>query len=180
MKPLETERLILRRWQSEDIDPFVKINQDPKVREFLYPVEQSREDTIDMITRFNKHIDAHGFGLFAIELKSTGELIGFVGLNILDLEADFTPCVEIAWRLSSQYWRKGYATEAAKRTLEFAFQNLNLNNVFAFTSVRNIPSVAVMKKIGMQRVPGGDFHHPKLPVEHPLSLHLLYQANKPN
>lgn len=115
---IETERLILRTWRKEDADPYFQINQDPKVIEFL-PKALTMEQVNDFIPAVNSHQDKHGYTLWAACLKETEELMGFIGLNYTTFESDFTPAVEVGWRLGSQYWGKGYATEGAKASLEY-------------------------------------------------------------
>ncbi len=125
MKIIETERLILRTWQQEDAEAYFQINQDPKVIECLRG-PMNMEQVNDFILAVNNHGDKHGYTLWATELKETKELIGFIGLNYTDWEAPFTPAVEIGWRLGSQYWGKGYATEGAKAALDFGFNKIGL------------------------------------------------------
>ena len=104
-----------------------------------------------------------------------GELIGFIGLNYTEWQSHFTPAVEIGWRLSSQHWNKGYATEGAKAALQFGFNQCALQEIVSFTVPANIRSIRVMEKIGLSRDIKGDFAHPKLPADHPLSKHILYR-----
>ena len=168
---LETKRLILRKWNKEDIEPFMKINQDPKVIEYLLgPMDLTQAE--NFINGANEFIDKHGFGLFAACLKDRGELIGFIGLNIPNFEADFTPCVEVGWRLGSQYWGNGYAPEGAKACLEYGFKELKLDKILSWTAEGNKKSIRVMEKLGMKYEK--DFSHPKLDIYHPLSKHVLY------
>jgi RimJ/RimL family protein N-acetyltransferase len=174
---LETKRLILRTWHDDDIDPMTLINQDPKVCEFLLGVGD-RKATIAGAERINKHFQDHGFSLYAVELKSTHEMIGWTGLMIPSFESHFTPAVEIGWRLASEHWNKGYATEAATAVLDYAFTTLNLNEVVSFTVVNNKASRRVMEKIGLQHNSHDDFDHPKISIEHPLSRHVLYRLSK--
>ncbi len=174
MIKLETNRLILRQWLDSDIPIFAGMNRDPKVMEF-FSACLSEEETEEMVTRIRVHFQKYGYGLFAVELKSSGEFIGFVGLSIPQFDAPFMPAVEIGWRISSQHFGKGYATEAAKKILEFAFDELELEEVVSFTVPRNKASQRVMEKIGMSRDLSGDFFHPKLEKNHPLSLHVLYR-----
>ncbi len=177
MQSIETEHLILREWQPEDLPPFAAINQDPQVMQFLRkPLTPS--ETAAMVEKIQRHFQQHGFGLFACVLKETSTCIGYVGLNVPDFEAHFTPCVEIGWRLSSRVWGKGYATEAALAVLEFGFTQCRLQEIVSFTVPANARSIRVMEKIGMTRDLKGDFYHPKLPPEHPLRLHLLYRITK--
>lgn len=174
MNTIKTKRLILREWNDKDLETFVKINQDPKVLEFL-PGSLTREQCAEWIERINQHFKEHGFGLWAATLK-TGEFIGYIGLNIPAFEAHFTPCVEIGWRLAAEYWGKGYSTEGAQAIVEYGFTKLGLKEIVAFTVPANIRSIRVMEKIGMKRDLSGDFHHPKLPKDHRLSLHVLYRV----
>jgi RimJ/RimL family protein N-acetyltransferase len=174
MNIIETERLILRTWEDKDIEPMAAIDQDPKVCEYL-PGIGNRAATEAGIQRIIKHYAEHGFSLYAVELKTTHEFIGFLGLMIPSFEAHFTPAVEIGWRLASHHWGHGFATEGAKAVLKYAFNQLKLKEIVSFTVPANIRSIRVMEKIGMNRDLSGNFHHPKLPLNHPLSLHVLYR-----
>ena len=90
-------------------------------------------------------------------------------------EAHFTPCTEIGWRFLPQFWGQGYATEAARLALLFAFATLHLEEVVSFTARVNRRSVKVMQRLGMVRDPEGDFDHPELPAGHVLQRHVLYR-----
>ncbi len=136
---LKTKRLILRAWKEQDLDPMLAINLDPTVCEFL-PEVGNRSATKALIQRFINHYEKYGFTTYAVELRSNGKFIGFVGLLIPSFEAHFTPAVEIAWRLDSKCWGKGYATEAAKAIVDFAFAILKLEEVVSFTVENNIRS----------------------------------------
>lgn len=175
MNIIETERLWLRAWEDKDVAVFADINQDPKVCEFL-PGPVSLNETVEWIGRINRHIRKHGYGLWAATLKDTGDVIGYVGLNVPSLKAHFTPCVEIGWRLSSEQWGKGYATEAAREVLRQGFERLGLKEIVSFTVPANLRSIRVMEKIGMTRDPQEDFLHPNLPANHPLAKHVLYRT----
>lgn len=174
---LQTNRLILRPFEERDIDSMTLINQDPKVCEFL-PGIGTRSTTESNIKKFIKHYHDHGFSLYAVELKSTGEMIGWCGLMIPAFEAHFMPAFEIGWRLSSSHWDKGYATEAAKAVLQYAFEELKLEEVVSFTVPDNIRSRRVMEKIGLHHNDSDDFDHPKLEKTHPLCRHVLYGITK--
>ena len=145
---LQTERLILREWKDSDIPAFTAMGQDPRVMEF-FPNLWSEEKSRDAVAYFRQDFEQHGFGFFAVELKENHEFIGFVGLSILPFETHFTPAVEIGWRLASQHFGKGYATEAAREVLRFAFEELHLKEIVSFTVPANEPSQNVMKKIGI-------------------------------
>ena len=136
----ETKRLILREWRDSDIPVFAAMNQDPKVMEF-FPATLSLDETKGLIERIRQHFKTHGFGLFAVELKATGEFIGVVGLMTPTFEAHFTPCVEIGWRIASAHWKQGYATEAAKMVLQLALEKYGLKEVVSFTAAVNLAGV---------------------------------------
>lgn len=173
---LKTKRLILRTWEDRDLDPMTEINQDPLVCEFL-PEIGNITVTKNLIQRFMSHYERYGFTSYAMELKSSGELIGFAGLLIVSFEAHFTPAVEIGWRLASGHWGNGYATEAAKAIVDFAFTTLKLEEIVSFTVEKNIRSRRVMEKIGMHHNPHDDFDHQKLPKSSPLCRHVLYRLS---
>lgn len=174
---IETERLLLRTWLPKDIEPYYLINQDPKVIEYLLgPLSQEKVETF--ITRANTQQKERGFTLWAVELKESQHLIGFIGLNYTDWESKFTPAVEIGWRLGSQYWNKGYATEGAKAALKYGFEKMGLNEIISFTVPENVRSIQIMKKIGLKRDVHSDFSHPKLSLDHKLSKHILYRITK--
>lgn len=173
---LETSRLLLRKWQQHDVAPFAAMNQCPQVMEH-FPNTLTPEESANAIKAFNAEIAQQGFGLFACELKTTAQFIGFVGLHIPPFHAHFTPCVEIAWRLAQPFWGQGYATEAARAVLQFGFEQCKLTEIVSFTVLANTRSRRVMEKLGMQHNPRDDFDHPKLPIDHPLAKHVLYRLS---
>lgn len=177
MNILETDRLILRTWHDSDLDPMAAIDQDPQVCKYLLGIG-NRDATEAGIQRIIKHYNEHGFSLYAVELKTTHEMIGFLGLSIPSFEAHFTPAVEIGWRLASQHWNKGYATEGAKAVLHYAFTDLGLNEVVSFCLVNNQASRRVMEKIGLHRNPDDDFERSDLPKDSLLRPHVLYRLTK--
>lgn len=177
MQAIRTKRLLLRGWQDNDLQAFSLINQDPLVMAHM-PNLLTLEETNAFISKMSTHHAAHGFGPMALTLSSSGELIGYIGLKHVEFQADFTPAIEIAWRVASQHWNQGYATEAAQAILEFGFQSLGLNEIVSMTVPANTGSIRVMEKIGMERDLKADFAHPALPKDHRLSLHVLYRIKK--
>jgi len=170
----KSQRLGFRQWLDSDIEPFVELNQDPRVMEF-FPKTQSREETITMIERVKNQIDQIDYGWFAVDELSTGLFIGFIGISHPRFESYFTPCLEIGWRLHADFWGKGYATEGAEACLKYAFEKLEESTVYSFTAISNTRSERVMIKLGMKKE--GEFDHPQL-LEHPLSKHVLYVIHK--
>ncbi|WP_445375872.1 GNAT family N-acetyltransferase [Photorhabdus tasmaniensis] len=177
MVTLETKRLIMRTWKEEDRGPFFHLNSNAEVMEYFpttLTVEQSNTMVDKIIQRFEQQ---DGWGLWAVELKETGDFIGFVGLNIPVAELPFSPCTEIGWRLDKPFWGKGYASEAACKALDFAFTELKLEEVVAFTTVANLRSQKVMEKLGMVK-DENTFLHPLLPDGHPFHEHVLYRIRQ--
>lgn len=172
---LRTDRLVLRRWRESDRGPFAELNADPAVMEhFPAPLTPAESDA--MIDRLDAAIEERGFGFWALETAGTGEFVGFTGLSVPRFEAHFTPAVEIGWRLARSAWGRGYASEAARRALRFAFDDLGLAEVVSFTATANVRSQAVMERIGMTRDASGDFDHPLVPDGHRLKRHVLYRV----
>lgn len=175
---LRTARLLLRRWTEADREPFAAINADPDVmRCLLGPMP--REDSDAMIDRIEEHFERRGFGFWAVEVLGGPALVGMVGLAVVGFEAHFAPAVEIGWRLASDQWGRGYATEAAAEAMRFGFDDLALKEIVAFTLPGNVASRAVMERLGMTHDPADDFEHPKLPEGHPFRRHVLYRATNP-
>lgn len=127
--------------------------------------------------RIRDHFTERGFGLYAAELRVTGEFIGFIGLSVPDFQARFTPCVEIGWRLAFQHWNRGLATEGARIVVHYGFEALMLNEIFSFTVPSNVRSRRVMENIGMSYESASDFNHPRLPEGHSLRRHVLYRLS---
>ena len=117
---LRTKRLILRNWQKSDLKPFAKMNTDPKVMEF-FPRTLSKKESDNFVKLYQKEFTIKGYSLWALEIIGKIKFIGFVGLRFRDFEAPFTPCVEIGWRLASEHWGKGFATEGSKAALDYGF-----------------------------------------------------------
>jgi len=171
---IETDRLLLRRWTALDRELFARINSDPRAMEFM-PQCLSREESDALVDRIEDNFRKRGFGLFAAELREDGSFIGFIGLAKPEFSAHFTPCVEIGWRLSVDYWGRGLATEGARGVVRYAFETLGLISLVSFTVPANIRSRGVMERIGMSYDASEDFDHPNLPAGHPLQRHVLYR-----
>lgn len=171
---IETNHLFLRDWQDSDILPFTEINRNPKVMEYFLK-ELTPEETLHFYQRIKDEFTAYGFGLYAVERKADHQFIGYVGFHNIAFNADFTPGIEIGWRLTPEVWGKGYATEAASACLAYARNTLRLKEVYSFTSLPNQRSEKVMQRIGMERIK--EFDHPNVPADHPLLRHVLYRTD---
>jgi RimJ/RimL family protein N-acetyltransferase len=169
---ISTERLIMRDWRESDLAPWAAMNADPEVRRYLGPLltfEQASAWVLD----FQDDLDRYGFGFWALEVRASGEFIGFTGLGTVDEEMPFTG-VELAWRLARPAWGHGYATEAALAAAEHGFGTMGLREIVAVTMEKNLRSQAVMRRIGMTTDPAEDFDD--LDVEEgPLRRHVVYR-----
>ena len=155
----KSERLGFRNWRTDDLNEFSKINSDIDVMQH-FPSILSITETEEFILRLQNHYTSKGYNYFATEILETGELIGFIGLADQTYQTKFSPATDIGWRLKKSAWGKGYATEGAKRCLEYAFNDLNITRIISTCTINNKKSEHVMKKIGM--IKKGDFLHPKL------------------
>lgn len=167
----KSARLGFRDWLEGDIDKLTNINMDPQVMEF-FPAVQSQERTRQFVKRMKELFVEKGFCYFAVEELNTNEFIGFIGLSVQNFESDFTPCIDIGWRLHTNKWNKGFATEGARRCIDYAFNDLKLKSVHAITPKVNAASVRVMQKIGMKELKL--FNHPLLGSNERLQECVLY------
>lgn len=170
---IETERLVLRSWRPEDLPVFIAMNKDERVMRY-FPATLSDDETVAFYNRIQDEFSEKGWGLYAVERKSVGDFIGYVGLHEIGFEADFAPGVEIGWRLAADYHNQGYATEAAMAVFKLA-KDAGIGRLYSFTAKLNGPSERVMQKIGMQKA--GEFDHPKLSDDSPLYRHVLYRMD---
>ncbi|GAC1040693.1 GNAT family N-acetyltransferase [Rhizobium sp. No.120] len=173
----ETERLIIRNWREEDRDLAYEINSDETIMEF-FPFRRNRAEADAFFDRVQSMIAETGLGLYVLELKESREAIGYCGLMRTDHLEPFVPAgtIEIGWRLVARHWGKGLVTEAARALLAYSFKTLGLNQIVSFAVHNNVRSTAVMERIGMHRIEGGDFDHPNVPDTHPhLQRHVLYR-----
>lgn len=152
------------------------MNADPAVMEH-FPATSTVAESDALIDRVVTHLDEHGWGLWAVEITATHQFIGFVGLTP-DRLSPWDDQVEIGWRLRRSAWGHGYATEAGREALRFAFDVVELDEVVSFTAEANVRSRAVMQRLGLRRDPRRDFDHPRLPADHPQCRHVLYAIDR--
>jgi RimJ/RimL family protein N-acetyltransferase len=165
-------RLGFRNWEQADIAPMAAINSDSEVMQF-FPHLQTMAETEQFVARMQNEFAERKHCYFAVDKLENNEFIGFIGLSYKTFVADFTPCVDIGWRLSKHEWGHGYATEGAKRCLEYGFNNLSLPRIAAIAPLVNVKSIQVMQKIGMTKVK--DFIHPLLWDDERLRNCALYE-----
>jgi RimJ/RimL family protein N-acetyltransferase len=169
---LRTSRLVMRRWQDADRGPFAALNDDSHTMRF-FPGTLDRAASDAMIDRLEERFEARGFGLWALEIASTGQFIGFTGLNPMPGDVPGAGGMEVGWRLARAAWHHGYATEAARAALDIAFFSLELAEVYSMTAVLNEPSQAVMRRLGLTELIRWD--HPRIAEGSPLRPHVTYR-----
>jgi ribosomal-protein-alanine N-acetyltransferase len=174
--PLRGPRVILREWRDSDRAPWAALNADPEVRRFFFAT-LTRAEADSAIDRYIAHQEQHGFGFWALEIPGLADCAGFVGMQRLYPHEPFSPGVEIGWRLARAAWGHGYATEAARLCVDFAFGPAGLPELLGITARLNLPSQRVMQRLGM--VFDQAFDHPDAPAGHELAPHLLYRLARP-
>lgn len=147
---IRTDRLILRRWKAEDHASFAAICADPDVMRYIGNGKtRSADDAARYIKSFEKEWDERGFGLFAVESKASGNLLGFTGFSWPGFLPEVLPSIEIGWRFSKSSWGKGYASEAASAALSFGVNELSLSDIISIYQIGNVASGRIMQKLGM-------------------------------
>jgi RimJ/RimL family protein N-acetyltransferase len=171
----KSERLGFRNWTNDDLEEFAKLNSDKAVMEH-FPEILSKKEVGKFIDRLKKHYAHNGFTYYATEILETKELIGMIGLAFQEYKTNFTPAIDIGWRLKRKAWGKGYATEGANRCLKYAFDELGINKIIAVCTIKNKKSENVMKKIGMTKI--GEFNHPEMKKHPAYEKHFCYEITK--
>lgn len=142
---LETERLRLSGFTPDDIDDLLQIYGDPLVMRYISRGVRTREETAAALADQIQHWRRHGVGMWAVREKTGRGLIGRCGLHMLDRTEE----VEVGYTLTRSAWGKGYATEAARQSLRFGFEDVGLERIVAVAQPANTASRRVMEKIGM-------------------------------
>ncbi|MGL4987101.1 MAG: GNAT family N-acetyltransferase [Treponemataceae bacterium] len=169
-----TERLGFRNWTLADIDTLHAINSDKEVMAF-FPDVLTREQTLAFVTRMKKQCEDTGFCYFAIDKLVDNDFIGFIGLSQQTYKAEFTPCIDIGWRIKRSEWNKGFASEGAKKCLEYALNDLKLESIYSITPKINTKSEHIMRKIGMKKQ--YEFEHSLLTNNERLRTCVLYKTD---
>lgn len=173
---IKTKRLGLRNWHVRDLDNLLEMNSDPEVMRY-FPSTQDRNSCRDFIERMNTTFTNLGYCYFAVELKSEKKFIGFVGLASQDYGEAGGQFTDIGWRLMKPYWNKGFAKEAASACLDYGFNVIGLKEIKAVAPKVNLPSIALMKRLGMQLEK--EIIHPKLDTESILNPCVMYSKTSP-
>ena len=145
---LQTDRLILRQMCQNDVDDLAQMLKNPRVM-YAYEHTFSQQDIQDWLDRQINRYNRYGFGLWAVVLKNTNEMIGQAGLTWQPYKN--AQVLEIGYLLKETFWHNGYATEAANVCKEYAFDVLNQSKVYSVIKADNIASFNVAQRIGMQK-----------------------------
>ncbi len=154
----ETERLFLRKLLESDLDDIFAMRKDPLVMRFIREPQTDIKSSAKWIEMMRGKWDEKKIGFFAVEEKATGNFVGWCGL----WELPGTNEIEVGYAIAPNFWGKGYATEAAKRFLEYGFEELELKKIVAVAFPKNKASQNVMKKLGMNYVGEGIFYDKEL------------------
>ena len=176
---IETERLIIRSWRDGDRANYLASCNDEAVTAHLGG-PATVEDIDASLARIARSQEENGFCFWALERKADRAFLGYCGFKVARDEG--TPIegdVEIGWRLRRDAWGQGYAIEAARACLAWAWSNLDVERIVAITVPANKASWSVMERLGMMRRPDLDFAHPNFATDHPLSAHITYVIERP-
>lgn len=146
---IETERLLLREYTMDDFDALYEIMSDLETMQH-YPAPFDAEKTRNWISWNLKNYEKHGFGLWAVVLKETGEFIGDCGVTIQNIEGEMVP--EIGYHIHKKYWRRGLAKEAARAVRDWVFQNTQYDTIYSYMKYTNESSYYVAIANGMRKV----------------------------
>jgi RimJ/RimL family protein N-acetyltransferase len=144
---LETERLVLREFEPRDTDALLKVLGDPIAMHY-YPAPFPRAEVDDWIRRNRTRYRDVGFGMWAMLLKDSGELMGDCGCYVREVQGN--PEFELGWHVRRDLWGRGYATEAARHCIEYAFAKLGAQRIIALIRPENLSSCRVAEKNGMR------------------------------
>ena len=146
---LETERLILREWRRDDIAPALAFMANEDVTRYTVGAPQRPIDAWRGLATIVGHWYLRGYGFWAVERKADRRYIGRIGL----WNPEGWPGMEVGWTLGRDYWGQGYATEAARASMDYGFRNFDIPKLLSVIHVDNAPSQAVAKRLGETRGP---------------------------
>lgn len=166
--PIQTMRLELRPFMTDDIEPHAALMADPQVTRFIGG-PRPREVTVDSVGNMQRAFEARGWGTLAVLTRSTRDYIGYCGVRPLTNTVD----VEVAFAIKTSTWGNGFATEAASAAIDNAFKHLPIRRILATVYRENSACIRVLTKLGMtpERQVFGVWPH---------DLALLYALERPN
>ena len=141
---LYTDRLVLRMMSADDFEAYARIHGDDETQRYLQGRGMTRDESYRSFSMLLGQWRIRGYGMWGVYEKETNELVGRVGF----FHPDGWPGFEIAWTIARDRWGRGYATEAARRALRYAFEDLGQKHVISVIHPDNAASIAVAKKLG--------------------------------
>jgi RimJ/RimL family protein N-acetyltransferase len=142
---LETARLRLRMFREDDFEAYARICADPAVMRYLaHGTPLTRADAWRQMAMILGHWTLRGYGMWAVEERATGTLLGRIGL----FNPEGWPALELGWTLGRAHWGKGYATEGARRALHYAFAELGQRHIISLIRPGNEASIRVAERVG--------------------------------
>ncbi|MBO9713763.1 GNAT family N-acetyltransferase [Sphingomonas sp.] len=174
---IRTPRLILRLPEAADRPALYAMWADPEVMADLGPVKDAAAS--DAVLAKHDSYRREGLGFWTVERAGDGAVVGFCGLKRGDMHNPIAGEVEAGWIIARPYWRQGYAHEAMAAALDWGWANTSERRIVAITAAANLKSQALMEKLGMSRVPGGDYEHPLFPVGDRLKSTVTYAIARP-
>jgi RimJ/RimL family protein N-acetyltransferase len=172
----ETSRLIIRPWNIDDFEDLHTLGNSADVMKYLDKSQYTLEETMHVMNDYQDHMVLHGFGPMACIEKKSNVLIGAAALRYLKGVPHLINKVEIGWRISANYWGKGYAGEISQKLFEISFLELNFDEVVAIVSEHNNKSIRALEKLGMTTILKNNFIHPARRFE--LNPYKLYTLTK--
>ena len=173
----QSERLGFRNWIDSDTPKMIDISSNADVMEF-FPAIATKIQTVEFIDRMKLMCIEKGYCYFSVDQLKDESFIGFIGLCYQTYESQFTPSVDIGWRLNKKYWHNGLATEGAKKCLNYGFNVIELKNIISTSPIINTKSIRVMEKIGMAKLT--EFKHPRLKSNKRLEDCICYEITNLN
>ncbi len=158
----ESERLLYRPIEISDANALFELDSNPNVHQYLgnNPVT-SIDEVLGYINSIQQQYITNGIGRFAAVLKETNEVIGWAGIKfITEPENNHVNFYDLGYRLQEKHWRKGYALEAAKAWLDYGFNEMKIQKMYASAHVDNLGSNIILQRIGM--VQNGQFYYEDL------------------
>ncbi len=175
---IETTRLTLRGWRGDDVAAHHAMCADLAVMAYL-GASPSLEESAEIVARQQQILADYGACFWVLERRDTAGFIGWCGIKPGPVGTPIEGQPEIGWSLVQSEWGKGYAREAAEAAIAWGWDRLDLSTIWAMTVTANQPSWTLMERLGMTRVDGGDFDHPKLAHDDRLRRHILYRIDRP-
>lgn len=155
IETIESSRLKFNAINSNDIDFLCQYYTDPELTKFLPSGKPYKKDkVVELLNNRIKHWNKHHFGTYLLSLKSSGEIIGYCGLEYVQ-DTEF---IDIRYGVKIEHWGKGFAKEASIRCIEHGFNDIGLSIIYGAAVPENVASIEILKKIGMKPYEDGNFY----------------------